>query len=568
MSVIPKIKIKKTEKHEAIIQGLVEYYLTDDRPFAVGYSGGKDSHVALDLVFKALLRVPNPMKPVFVQFSDTKMEMDPVIEGINNSFIAMQKFIDKHNLLVSIQRVEPEIKESFFSLLIGKGYPLPDTKNRWCTDRLKLRPQNKNIKNMEEQFSGVIAITGQRHAESVDRSNRLKANTIEGMLKTHDNSRWNMLTPIEHFSSDEIWSYIYTEALEWVDSTTLGRQYSEAAGDGGECRTLLEGLEGEQAGCSKSARYGCWICPLFKKDKTLNNLTSHYDYMSKMEEFRNWLVAFKEEGWSASRRVYKNSKQAKNLYTKKNHREGMTSPSGYTLEWRKMVLEKLWKLNEEIVAFRHEPLISIAELRYIQELWFIEGDLDLTVERITGKKLIEYGNDEVRAFALYMKSRLFVEPNPEEITWFTSYYKAIPFVTEHTISERFITQMANELLELYSLEESVDIFLDVMSEDYWDKQRNTALKIIRSLPVFRMYHPSDKEEAYIRKEWKDDKIGFVTFLNRYEAGSIQKPQANLFGYDGDYGLHFEQWDELNTKGDITLCESISLEDQMAFFDNW
>jgi hypothetical protein len=195
----------------------------------------------------------------------------------------------------------------------------------------------------------------------------------------------------------------------------------------------------------------------------------------------------------------------------------------------------------------------------------MEGDLDLTVEKITGLSLVSK-EDEGRAFAIYIKSKLLIEPNSDEIRWFKPYYKSIPFVTEHTITERFVTQMAYELLERYSLGESIEIFLDLMLNDYWDKGRVKAHKALKSLPVFSMFHPSENEEKYIRKEWSEDKIGFMTFLGRLEDGDIEKPQANLFGYDGDYGLHFEQLDELNKLGDITLCESISLEDKMAWFD--
>jgi len=555
------------EKVNKIVEVLKGYYLNDNRPFAVGYSGGKDSTVTLDLVFKMLLEVENPKKTVFVQFSDTLMEMDPVISGINDSFNNMKKFIDEHKLPVVIKRVEPVPEESFFTLLIGKGYQLPDTQNRWCTDRLKLRPQNRNIQFLKENFNGVISVTGVRHAESADRSARLKKITLDGMYKTHDIPGWNTLTPIEWFSADDVWSYIYTEALEWVDSTTLGRQYAEAAGDGGECRTLLEGLEGEQAGCSKSARYGCWICPLFKKDKTLNNLSEHYGYMTKMEKFRNWLVAFKEEGWSKARRIYKNSRQAKSIYNKNNHRKGMVVPSGYTLEWRKMVLEKLWALEQEISEFREEPLITDEELRLIQKLWFEEGDLDLTAEKITGKKLFDENMSEERAFGLYVKYTLFVEPEEGSINWFPAYYNRIPFIPIN-ISERFCTQLAIELLERYSLDQAADIFFAALKDEYFDKERAEAHRKIYELPVCKMYHPSDFEEKYIRKEWAEDRIGFVRFLDLYEKGEIEKPAANLFGYDGDYGIHFEQLDELEEKGDICDCESISLEDKMAFFENW
>ena len=54
----------------------------------------------------------------------------------------------------------------------------------------------------------------------------------------------------------------------------------------------------------KSARYGCWVCTLFDKDKTLNNLGEHYDYLKVMEEIRNWLVQFRQASWDNKRDVF------------------------------------------------------------------------------------------------------------------------------------------------------------------------------------------------------------------------------------------------------------------------
>jgi len=567
-----KILEKRNDKNAEIILSLVTFYLKDNKPFYIGYSAGKDSTVTVDLVFKALLLIKEVAgvnafhKTVAIMLSDTKMEADPLVSLIDDSFKRIDTFVKKHSLPVEAHRVEPIVEETFMVLVVGKGYALPDTQNRFCTDRMKIRPQQRFINNLNEKYDGVYAITGVRHAEGVDRSNRLKRGTIDGMLKKHDFPNWNMLTPIENFSQAEVWSYIYTDSLEWVNSNKLGRLYGEAGETSNECRTLFEGAEGESAGCSNS-RYGCWICPLFKEDRMLKSLGNHYEYMKKMEEFRNWLVGFKDMGWSSNRRVYKNSRQAKGIYNKDNHRKGMITPSGTTLEWRKMVLEKLWALNLEVADLRHEPLVSIEELKEIQRLWLIEGDLELSVERITGLSLVSK-KDEGRTFALYIKSKLLVEPKSDDIQWFASYYKSIPFVTEHTITERFVTQMAYELLEKYSLVKSIKIFFDLMNYDYYNKERVEAHKILRTLPVFKMFHPSENEESYIRKEWSEDKIGFMTFTKRFNDGEIKTPQRTLFGFDGDYGEHFESLEELNEKGDIAECETISLEDKMAFFDNY
>lgn len=41
----------------------------------------------------------------------------------------------------------------------------------------------------------------------------------------------------------------------------------------------------------------------------------------------------------------------------------------------------------------------------------------------------------------------------------------------------------------------------------------------------------------------------------------------LFGYDSEYSTHFEALEELESKGDIIDCESISLHDKMRFLMN-
>lgn len=175
-----------------------------------------------------------------------------------------------------------------------------------CTDRMKILPQKKAIVSiLNETKKGFIAITGQRRDESIDREKRMKQLTVDGSFKKHEYKDCNLYAPLEHWNSNEIWTHIYNHKLSWVDANTLGRVYAEAANDGDECRSLFEGFEtGSTPGCSRSARYGCWVCTLFDKDKTLNNLSVHYDYLKDMEEFRNWLVQFRQASWDDNRDVF------------------------------------------------------------------------------------------------------------------------------------------------------------------------------------------------------------------------------------------------------------------------
>jgi len=375
-----------------------------------------------------------------------------------------------------------------------------------------------------------------------------------------------MLTPIENFSTVDVWNYIYSEGLEWVEKHMLGTLYAEAGNNSQECRSLLAGVEGEQPGCSKS-RFGCWLCPLFETDKMLHNLGKHYHYLRKMEEFRNWLVGTKYMGWSYNRRVYKNTKKGVLHYNKDNHRNGMICPSGTTMEFRQEILRRLWALSEEVKEFRDgQPLIRDDELVEIQRLWLMEGDFDLTVQEITGKKgLLREEDKEHYALSLYMKSKLYREPEKDSVKWFQSFYMPI-FGIKTQISHRWVAILCTQLLEHYNFDESVEIIVELLTGNYTGEREDTALKIVDALPISNGFFPATRETEMIVKEWERDKISFMTFIRKHENGEIEEPTKNLFGYNGDYADHFEQFKELQEKEDITLCESISLEDKMAWFD--
>ena len=67
-------------------------YLNDNRPWIIGYSGGKDSTVCVELTFRMLMRLPKEKrhKPVYIVSSDTLIE-NPIILDFLNSNINMIK---------------------------------------------------------------------------------------------------------------------------------------------------------------------------------------------------------------------------------------------------------------------------------------------------------------------------------------------------------------------------------------------------------------------------------------------------------------------------------------------
>lgn len=574
-------------KYYYIIQELTSLYLTDARPLVIGYSGGKDSSVVVDIVLRMLLYVKNhqdgPLtKPIYIQFSDTLLEMDPVIEGIDKSIESIEAFAKEHELPINVIRVKPELKNTFFSLVIGKGYAIPRRDLRYCSQRLKILPQQKSIDKILINHGGFISITGSRKEESVDRKARLEKSALSSEdimhLKKHENANCLMYTPIENFTSDEVWSYLYKDALSWLDVNELGRVYSMAsADDGDECRSLLEGSSGTTPGCGKSSRYGCWLCTILTKDKTLNNLGNHFSYLRHMEDFRNWLVSFRDGQWE-NRDVYNHKAHTKATYNLDNHRKGMRSPGGYSIGFRKEILRKLKETEDKVLQDRKKPLISTEELTYIQELWIEEGDLDLSVEKIFGRKLaISLKHKKVLVLARRFHKLLHVKPELNGIRWFKSYYKNLKAFSDKTIDARFLSQLALQIIEsdksyygyAHQMTHSQTAF-NVYSFLIEENIDSTFLRTLKGLQITKQYYPNDREKEYIHKEWKEDTVGFVTFLDLKEQGEIEEPTKNLFGYDGDYGKHFNALEKLENGEDIINIpnEEISLADKMRWFDTF
>lgn len=69
-----------------------EVYLADDRPWVIGFSGGKDSTALVQIVFQALSELPpNQLnKKVYVISSDTQVETPLIIDKITRTLGRIQ----------------------------------------------------------------------------------------------------------------------------------------------------------------------------------------------------------------------------------------------------------------------------------------------------------------------------------------------------------------------------------------------------------------------------------------------------------------------------------------------
>ncbi|MCP3742477.1 DNA phosphorothioation system sulfurtransferase DndC [Rossellomorea sp. BNER] len=292
------------KKENSIVQSakqlIKEVYLEDPRPWVVGYSGGKDSTVVVQLVFEALSELPKEKlhKKVYVISSDTLVETPLIISSINSTLRRVQNHALKLGLPIETHKVKPDFEKSFWANIIGKGYPSPNQKLRWCTDRLKIAPANQFIKDKVSSFGEVIMVLGVRDDESTTRGNVMKSHTVEGKVLMRHSTLSNayVFAPIRNFTLEDVWDYLLDDESPspWGDDNhALNKLYQDSSG--GECPLVVDKSIKESAGSCGNSRFGCWTCTVVTKDKALNGFIDNgEDWMLPLLEFRNWLADIRD----------------------------------------------------------------------------------------------------------------------------------------------------------------------------------------------------------------------------------------------------------------------------------
>ena len=373
-------------KEEIALEILEHYYLTDDRPFCVAYSGGKDSSVILYLTIKMLEKLKKNgvelYKTVLVINSNTLAELPPVLQHLESSLKKIENYAKKNNLPVEVKEVVPETKNTLNVQLLGVGMPPPSNQLRWCTDKLKVFPIDKEI-TQNFPTGEFISIIGTRRDESFSRELRIEKKSVKGTnLKLNDRYKnASNLMPIELWSTKDVWEYLFKQTNELLNIDFLWKIYSDASGkDTNECTFVGAGgkhIEEGKIGCGVS-RFGCWQCYMVRdKDKSLDGLMqSGYEKVELYKEYRDWFWNLTQQGWEKTRDVYSHRHQGQEFYNKggkENPKYGMTMPKGLTLKIRKQAFKKILELQDKL----NETIITENEIKLIQERWLLEGDLEL-----------------------------------------------------------------------------------------------------------------------------------------------------------------------------------------------
>jgi DNA sulfur modification protein DndC len=241
-------------------------------PWIVGYSGGKDSTLVVQLVLEMLLDLPpsDREREVHILCNDTLVESPILASYIDKMLAKIKSFADDVHLPVFVVKTTPSINQTFWVNLIGRGYPPPTRNFRWCTDRMKIEPTSNYIQSKVSEKGEVILLLGVRKAESTNRANSIKRHkNIEGTrLNPHSDLKGCLVfRPIIDLSTDDVWLLLMQRNPPWGGShRDLITLYKNAGG--GECPLIVDKSEAPSCG-SSSSRFGCWTCTVVKKDKSM-----------------------------------------------------------------------------------------------------------------------------------------------------------------------------------------------------------------------------------------------------------------------------------------------------------
>lgn len=390
------------ERVEELLAIIQETYLSDGRPWIIGFSGGKDSTCILQLVWTALCRLPKEQRTKVIHCisSDTLVEMPIIADYLQRKIRQLNQAAALQDLPIRATTVMPAIDETFWVNMIGRGYPAPYRNFRWCTDRMKIKPTTRYIKERIAEHGEVIIVLGVRKAESTTRAAGMREQHVNKQgkrvgrrmmgqyLSQHkDLTSAFIFSPIEDWSTEDVWEFLRGGEAPWGDShqelETLYRDAQKPDDDGED--ELAEQTFG-------NSRFGCWTCTVVQRDLTMEA------YVQKGEEWLKPLLRFRDDLMLTFEREFKiqhrehrrRSGRIQTSRDKDGNERLIWGP--FTLSYRKEMLRRLLEAQEEIRRLKRDPQIELIlrdELLRIRQLWRTEeadweDAVPKIVEEVTG----------------------------------------------------------------------------------------------------------------------------------------------------------------------------------------
>jgi len=239
-------------------------------------------------LLNALRGYKNKPKKVWVLYANTLVDPPPLLQAAQRSLNIFENLGKKAGVPVIPQILTPALEDRFWVLLIGKGYPPPSIRFRWCSERLKIRPVRNFLKQIKEKYGEFpLVLTGIRLNEGSNRKKSLsKRLTKDKWMKYEGLKSCSVYAPLLNLNTNEIWKYIKYNEKKWgVSMQYLRELYSVDSNNVNGFRT------------------GCWVCTLIKKDQSLEKLAETNSELIPFIEFRK----FREKKFLKDLKRYTNS---------------------------------------------------------------------------------------------------------------------------------------------------------------------------------------------------------------------------------------------------------------------
>lgn len=359
---------------DQIIEEIQAIYCSDPIPWIVGYSGGKDSTACLQLIWTAISRLPVELriKPIHVISTDTLVENPVIAAWVETSLLWIGIAAKQQELDIRPHRLTPAMENRFWVNLIGKGYPAPRPKFRWCTDRLKISASTKFIQDLSESNGEAILVLGQRRGESQARDkvmDQYKGSTRDRLSKNKDSrlSRVWVYPPIENWTSDDVWEFLVTNPNPWgIDNQELFEIYRGATPDA-ECPIVVDT---STPSCGDS-RFGCYVCTMVSQDKSMQAMIQNDEqkqWMQPILDFRNNYLAVEDR----SNRDFRRMNGRLTVFRDELVHGPYTQGHRAKLLMELLTAQRLVRNANQKQGTKLIELISIDELDEIRRIW-VEG---------------------------------------------------------------------------------------------------------------------------------------------------------------------------------------------------
>jgi DNA sulfur modification protein DndC len=236
---------------------------------------------------------------------------------------------------------------------------------------MKIKPADSFIGQVVRQNGEAVVVLGTRRAESSVRAARMKLaeeRRVRDHLSPHSSlPNAYIYSPIEDWSNDDVWLFLMQVQNPWGhNNKDLLTMYQGASADG-ECPLVIDT---STPSCGDS-RFGCWVCTMVEKDKSMSAMIQNDDEKTWMEpllQLRNELDEHDHD-----KRDFRRMSGRVQLYADR------PIPGPYTQAAREHWLRRLLQAQRAIrenprtpEVVRQIALIQMVELHEIRRIWVLE----------------------------------------------------------------------------------------------------------------------------------------------------------------------------------------------------